>query len=231
MKIPLFDNDLTLTYLKSGTNVHKDAFDFAFREVYGIDAHASEIVIHGMIDPQIITEVMKIHGLSSNQIEEKIEEAMNVMVSYFTSHLDEGEFEAIGGVKEMLLALDEESIPVGILTGNIEEIAWLKLKQAGIDELIEFGSFGNLARKRVDLIDIAAKRAKEAGVDLKGNEFCIVGDSIKDIECAKEGGIRVAAVATGVFSLEQLEKANPDLALQSFRGPRNLARFINFLKN
>jgi phosphoglycolate phosphatase len=233
MKIPLFDNDLTLTRLKpGGVNAHDGAFDHAFKTVYGIDAHKSEIKTDGMIDPQIIATVLVNHGLSPEQIEVKMEEAMQDMVKFFKENCHQGEFEPLVGVKELLVVLKEQGIPVGVLTGNIEGIAEIKLTQAGIWDFIQFGAYGNLApnRKRVELIEVAAQRAKQAGIELAGNQLCIVGDAQLDVRTAKLGDIKSVAVATGVFSIEDLTTEGPELVVKSFADPADRDRFIKFLK-
>lgn len=229
MEIPLFDIDLTLCRLKAGRNVAMDAFDFAFKEVYGVNASQTEIVTHGMIDPQIMVEVLRLHNFRSEQIEEKMEVAMGVMVDYFMAHQGEGEYEALPYAREILEELKERNIPRGVLTGNIEATAWKKLEEIGLSDLIQFGAFGNLARKRVDLIGVAAERAKQAGIELVGNKLCIVGDALLDVRTAKQGKIKSVAVATGGFSLDELIAEGPELAIKSFAQEVDRNRFIDFL--
>lgn len=227
MKIPLFDNDGTLLRGGSGNKLHYDAFSFAFKEIYGIEAATSEIVADGMIDNQIIIEVVRLHGISEKEAKEKLPFAIQAMVEYCYAHQKNGNSTAMQGAKELLQTLKSQHIPIGVLTGNVEEIGWMKLKIAGLKEYIDFGSFGNLAMERVDLITIAQERYEKLFHEQwPRTDFVIVGDTPKDIACAREGGIQVIAVATGNYSKEELKEA--DIVLGSLEESTSILNFLTY---
>lgn len=225
MKIPLFDVDSTL--LKGGNQAHDAAFDYAIKTVYGVDASRQEIQAEGKIDPQIIIEVLGLHNVSTEKAKDKIEEAMDTMLSYFLKHEDEGECIVLPGVKELLIALKQSGAYIGALTGNVEGIGWRKLEIAGIKEFIGFGAFGNLAFRRPELIPIAEQRARDLyKKDFSPFDFVIIGDTPLDIACAKEGGIQSVGVATGSYSPEDLEKAGADVVVKSLKEKGTILSFL-----
>jgi len=227
VKIPLFDIDGTL--LEGINKPHLDAFDYALHTVYKQPtASVSELNFHGMIDTQILIEILKIHGISEKEAKRKMDEATQTMVSYFENHKESGEFILLSGVKPILKELQARQVPIGLLTGNVEQIGWKKIKLAGIRDYFTFGAFGNLAFKRVDLIKVAQERLQHiTGTEIPLKHFAIIGDTPLDIACAKAGGIEVIAVASGNFSVDELEKVGADLVLQSLHEKNKILEFLN----
>src|SRR3989344_5935 len=123
-KIPLFDIDWTLLKGEEiNKRVHREANDFALHNVY-----------------------------HQKNAKSKMPEAIEVMTQYFLEHADEGYFEPMPGTIGLLSELKERNIPMGLLTGNMENIGWEKLRKAGIKDYFSFGAFGSMAFRRVDLI-------------------------------------------------------------------------------
>lgn len=229
MKIPLFDIDGTL--FKTADPIHKDAFSYAFKQVYNVNADQTEINPEGMTDNQIILEILMLHGLSEEKIKKNIKDATNIMGYYFKKHETDVNPKILPGVTELLLKLKSRKNPIGILSGNVEDIAWIKIKKAGIRNFFDFGAFGNSAFKRVDLVEIARKNAENVFQKrFKTEDFVIVGDTPKDIKCAKDAGIKVIAVTTGVYSFNKLFKEKPDLLIHNFKD-KNGDNIIDFLDN
>lgn len=227
MRIPLFDIDKTLV---SGDNqAHLESFDFALRHVYKLgNASIKEINLDGMIDTQILIEVLKLHNVSENESIEKIPQAIQVMEEYYLHYQNVGELKVIKGAEEILQILKFNNVPCGLLSGNIESIGWHKLDKVNLKKFFRFGAFGNMAYRRVDLIDIAKKRAEETlHKPLHLSDFFIVGDSPLDISCAKAGNIPVVAVAQGSYSKEDLDAAGADLTLASLE---ESDKFLNFIQ-
>lgn len=210
--IPLFDLDSTL--LKGGNRAHRNSFAHAFRTVYGIEARVNEIVTAGMIDNGIIVEILGQHGVAVHDIHAHLTEAAQAMLAYFLEHEDEGEYLPLAGVEEFLIDLRARDIPIGLLTGNVGGIGWRKCEKAGIRHFLDFGAFGNEALRRSDLVPIAKERAR--GLCPAAENFVIVGDTPRDIACAKEARIHSIGVATGRYSKEELIAAGADAAIATF---------------
>lgn len=228
-KIPLFDIDWTL--LKGGdigNKIHHEAFDFALSTVYKEPtASQSEGTGQGKIDTQIMIDTLKLHGVTEDMAKIKMPEALEAMKKYFFQHADEGTFEPMPGAIELLDELKKRDIPLGLLTGNVTEIGWEKLKRAGIADYFSFGAFGSMAFRRVDLIAIAAQEAsKVLGRKVEISELVIVGDSPLDIACARDGGIPVIAVGAGSFKSHEL--AHADLTLESLEEKNKFLKFLGY---
>jgi phosphoglycolate phosphatase-like HAD superfamily hydrolase len=227
MKIPLFDIDGTL--FKTGGQLHQDAFNNAFLTIYGVPAKQRDINPEGMTDRQVIVEVLKLRGMIPEEIRLKISEATEYMKRYFDEHKNEAKPKVLPGVKELLTKLKEEGIPMGVLTGNVEGIAWTKIQTAGLRSFFDFGAFGGQSEVRAELVEIARINAQKAlDKSFQTQDFVIVGDTPKDIKCARDTGIQVIAVATGIYPFEELANEKPDLLVHSF-GNLERDRVIDFL--
>lgn len=224
-KIPLFDIDWTL--LRGGHVVHGAAFEYAYQAVYNLKgASINEIEHHGMIDSQILVLIAKKHGILEEEAKSKVPAALTAMVDYFMQHVGNGHYEVMPGVKELLESLKRLDIPMGLLTGNVEEIGWEKVRRAGIGDYFTFGAFGSMALKRVDLIPIANKRAEKIyHIKIPLQSFVIIGDSPLDIACARSGNIQIIAVASGDYKKHHLSEA--DLVVKSLEEKEKIIKFLN----
>lgn len=129
-----------------------------------------------------------------------------------------GKGRSLPGVPELLKRLEKrEDCLLGILTGNVEAGARLKLKHFDIDGYFGFGAFGTDHETRNGLGPIAIDRAEvAAGKRFDPSRAIIIGDTLKDIACARAFDARVIAVATGGVSEEILGSGNPDILLPNF---------------
>lgn len=226
-RIPLFDIDWTLLKGNPENKIaHNGAYDFAFQTIYNLLPDVKKgFFSEGKIDSQVLIEIAVANGVSEKEATDKLADAMTAMVSYFRDHAVEGHYEVMPGVKELLQEIASLNIPIGLLTGNLEEIGWEKVTRAGIRDYFTFGAFGSMALKRVDLIPIARKRAEEIykrKIPLKN--FVIVGDSLLDIACARDGGIPVIAVGAGHYKSHELSHA--DLVVDSLEEQDRIIKFL-----
>jgi phosphoglycolate phosphatase len=132
---------------------------------------------------------------------------------------DPNEGRVLDGVFELLedLALYQHA-QLGLLTGNTQSGAEIKLRHYGLHHHFLFGAFGSDRADRNLLGHIALERALAmTGKPFTPEQTLIIGDTPKDIACAHAMGARCLAVATGYFSAEQLEKAGADWVLGSLR--------------
>jgi phosphoglycolate phosphatase-like HAD superfamily hydrolase len=97
------------------------------------------------------------------------------------------------------------------VTGNFESIGWAKLSASGLRKFFAFGSFSNHAERRADIFRNGIEEVRRR---LGPNAVTyVVGDTPSDIHAAKELGIPIVSVATGIFPSSELEALNPDLCL------------------
>lgn len=225
-KIPLLDIDWTL--LVGNNKVHLDSFSFMFAKVFNKPAaKISDIDYRGKIDSQIIVEVLKTHGVSEEESTLKLHQAFALMNEYYKCHEKETNVVTLPGVKQLLQKLQELDILTGVLSGNIEQIAWKKLSKGGIRKYFSFGAFGDMAMRRVDLVKVAQKQIKDSlSLEVPVTQFVIVGDTPLDVACAKEAGIASIAVASGSYSVDRLKDEGADLVLKNLE---EIDTFISFL--
>ncbi|MCG8601056.1 MAG: HAD hydrolase-like protein [Verrucomicrobiales bacterium] len=135
------------------------------------------------------------------------------------AHRDKGKGRVLPGVVSLL-----ENLPCrfpghtsALLTGNTKKGAEIKLQHYGLNRFFEFGAFGCDHSDRNRLGHIAIERAAESsGRSIQGDDVVIIGDTLKDIACARACGANVLAVATGAASAEELKAAKPDALLSDF---------------
>ena len=117
------------------------------------------------------------------------------------------------GVEAILAHLVRNGALLGVATGNLEAIGWIKLEEAGLREWFRFGGFSDHFPIRAELVGNAARKAREmAGV---GARVCVVGDTPRDIEAARANALPVIAVATGRYSFEELLEGRPEVCASS----------------
>lgn len=134
------------------------------------------------------------------------------------------------GAEKLIRILDESNnCNIGLLTGNIARGAELKLQAVDLYKYFPIGAFGDDAKNRIDLADIAINRSlKHHGMKTNKNNTWIIGDSIHDIRCAHANSLRSLAVCTGFTSREELEKENPEFIIENFEDTNHI---INIFQN
>ncbi len=181
---------------------------------------------HGMTDKQIITEVLKKNGLSMQKIEEKMERCIELINRSFFQFVREEDLVVLTGVRELIVELWNKNLLLGLVTGNLEPIAWEKLRRTGLRRYFTIGGFGSDNIRRSALVRTAIMRAREnAGFSPDGKVF-LIGDTPRDIMAGREAGVRTIGVATGTYSEEELRKAGADSLLGGFLPTSNFMRII-----
>ncbi|MCW1886183.1 haloacid dehalogenase-like hydrolase [Luteolibacter flavescens] len=126
--------------------------------------------------------------------------------------------ERLAGIRE---------VTVGLLTGNIAGGAAAKMRHYGLDAHFAFGAYGCDHADRNLLGPVALQRAAaHAGRDFTAEETLVIGDTPKDIACARAIGARCLAVATGHFTAAQLREYGADVVVESLADPVVLATFL-----
>ncbi|MGE5041547.1 MAG: HAD family hydrolase [Candidatus Levyibacteriota bacterium] len=226
MKIPVFDLDWTLI-AKAEPKVHHHAFLYAFKVLYNVNI-SDEGFKEGSIDNQIIVESLSENGIPREKAIENLPKIHEVMIDYFMEHRHETVFKAMPGVAEALEAISKKDIPMGLLTGNVEEIGWEKLRLAGIDQYFKFGAFGSMGLTRPDLVPIAATRASnKLNTIVTVNDLVVVGDTPLDVECAKIGGAYSIAVGSGPkYPVDKLQSTGANLIIGSMQETGKILEFL-----
>ena len=141
-------------------------------------------------------------------------------IAAFSSSLKNGHsIEACHGGLELVSALARErDIILGLVTGNHQKTAALKLTTAGYDfECFHVGAYGHESADRTELVDLARERAvKQVGNKIASQNIIVIGDTARDVETAKGARVRSIAIATGTDEIEKLKEAQPDFLFEDF---------------
>jgi phosphoglycolate phosphatase-like HAD superfamily hydrolase len=218
--VVLWDIDGTLVR-SNGGRVSVSAFLRALRQVADSpDELPYPTDSGGKTDEQIALEVL----LAANLAEAT---AIGLLPAFREHYLRELEanreqllpdLRILPGVSDALEALRDRGVTQSLLTGNLEPIARLKLGCVGLSEYVDFelGAFGSDHRDRTCLVPITRQRLRER-LGIEDADIVVVGDTPRDIACARADNARVIAVATGRYSREMLAEHTPDVVLDDLQ--------------
>lgn len=217
IRLILFDIDGTL--LDAGESSWR-SFACVVGQFVGHEVATKRFSFAGMTDPQIMRELLLENGLSSERASQVLGDALERYQSHYLSHLKYAGIRPLPGARDLikrLAAVAPEQRVLGILSGNMEALVAPKLEAAGIPaSSFDIGSFGSDNADRDMLPAIAVQRGERL---LKTNilpcEVAIVGDTPRDIGCARHFGAVSIAVATGHYTIEQLKAAGPTCVVAS----------------
>ena len=198
--------------------------------IFGTCGRIHEVDFAGRTDLSIYREALECEGISPETIRECIPQLQAATVEILNQLAATGEvFRLCAGVAELLesLAADERFV-ASLLTGNLEKLAEAKLRLVGIWHYFRGrGAFGGDAEDRNHLPAIAAQRFSEHfGYSLPPDRFIIVGDTPRDIYCARHFGARVIAVASGNHTASQLQQLSPDAVLEDLTDTQQVLRLL-----
>ncbi|CAN5814434.1 HAD hydrolase-like protein [soil metagenome] len=214
-RLILFDIDGTL--LTAG-GAPRRAFRRALIEHFGTSGDEARTDFSGKTDPQIVYELMGRAGFDDHRIGERIERLFEHYLEGLERELrTEAGHRLHPGAAEVVGSLAEDPrVVLGLVTGNVERGARLKLERFDLWRRFAVGAFGSDHRDRDRLPQIAIERAcRLTGRDFTGADAIVVGDTPADIRCARAAGALAVAVATGRPTREELEAARPDVLLES----------------
>ena len=214
-RLVLFDIDGTLL---SAGGVSARALEAALVETFGTAGPAAGYDYSGKTDPQIVRELMRGAGLDDAAIEERRPLALERYSRRLAEWIRPEHVRPKPGVIDLLESLARQpDVRLGLLTGNLEPCARLKLEPLAANRFFGFGAYGSDHEDRYRLPAVALARAREAtGIAFEGEDTVIVGDSVHDVLCGRGLGVRAVAVSTGRTSPRTLAGAAPDALLPDF---------------
>lgn len=226
MRLALFDIDGTL--LREGI-APKLAFARALQETYDTTGPVSGFRFAGMTDPQCVAEIMRMAGVPDEVILERRDACLDRYAEHLAKEMRSHDGAKLyPGVKELLRHLSGRAdVVVGLLTGNVHRGAMLKLRRFSLGDYFRFGAFGDEHEDRCVLARIALEKAGDLlGRPVAGSEATVIGDTPRDVACARAIGARAVIVATGLVSRDELLAAEPDAILDSFEDLEGTLRAI-----
>lgn len=206
----LFDIDGTLLHCRDA--VHYFAFCDVLTRVAGHPVNLDGLPVQGKVDPGILRDAFARAGVEEAIWRPQLPRILENMAAHVEANSSKFEITVLPGVRNVLNYLRERGACLGVGTGNLERIGWAKLRSCGLRDFFQFGGFSDEYEDRGRMIAGAARKARaltrpEAAV-------LVVGDTPGDIQAARESGLDVLAVATGIFLAEELAGADlvvPDL--------------------
>ncbi len=208
----LFDIDGTL--LREGATPVGEAMSAALKEVHRVDTRdiRTRIDTSGRTHGEIARAILLDAGISVQRIDALADRVRDRCCELSDRLVGEDLSGAVlPGVRDLLGWLAaQEGVTLGLLTGNYEAIARLKVTRAGLGEFFApgQGAFGSDAEDRTALPAIARRRAGTAGAPYAREDTIVIGDTPRDIACARTDEVRCVAVASGAFDADALRDAD-----------------------
>jgi phosphoglycolate phosphatase len=234
LKILLWDIDGTLmSSVQHGS--FRNYFAPVMKQVFGTSGKLEELQVSGMTDFQIFYESLLHEGFTVESVREKLPELLEVFPLEMQRVVDgEKTHKLFGGVKEILQATKENPKFINaLLTGNLTPAARIKIGIFGLERYFDFSisAFGENSHDRNDLGFVAVQKAREKfDYNFNPSQFIIIGDTPKDIACARTCGAKVISVATGRnHPSEELAEFNPDVLLEDLTDTAQVLQILESL--
>jgi phosphoglycolate phosphatase-like HAD superfamily hydrolase len=223
-RLILFDIDGTLiTAGGAGTR----SMNRAFHALFGIEDAFRGISMAGKTDPQIMREGLKMNGYP--HWDGNVDAMKERYLDFLKEEINNPDRQLKPGVQSALDVFKQEGMSLGLLTGNLEQGAAIKLKPFGIYDYFIDGAFGSDHEDRNKLLPIAVRKFTARGDAFSSRECIVIGDTPRDVECAKINGAHCIAVATGPYSKEDLLRTDADIVLDSLQNKDIMMNFIRSL--
>lgn len=206
----LWDIDGTLLRA-SGAGVR--AFVQAFATVTGLEFPTGDLDMGGRTDPEIARRILAFAGAVGDHDALAEQMLLEVAAVYVANEVEYAQrTQPLPGVRQALSAFNELGVIQTVVTGNIEPIARMKVTAANVaDQLrLEVGGYGSDHSLRSELVHISSRRIAQIARRVEPHRTWVVGDTPRDLECARAAGVRCVLVATGTNDIARLESLGAD---------------------
>jgi phosphoglycolate phosphatase len=211
----LFDIDGTLI-VTGGAGAA--SWRLAFDELYGIPADIGQFTDNGMTDPDVGRQTFE--AVMHREPERReFTRLLERRLHYLHQTVQESDgYRVLAGVEELLPRLIDDGYLLGLVTGNLDAAAHIKLHRARLNRFFSFGGYGSDSTDRGELTRIALQRAALVyGEDVTPEQAIVVGDTPHDVEGAHAAGIQCVGVGSHHFDVQQLRAAGADYAIASLQ--------------
>ncbi len=220
-KLILFDIDGTLI-TSGGAGVR--SLNRAFYELLGIKGAFENITMAGKTDPQIMKEGLRLHGFPYEN--GNLSNMIDMYLHFLQDEIENPLRKIKPGIKDALNLFNQKGMALGLLTGNLEKGAKIKLSPFGLYEYFLDGAFGSDHEDRDKLLPIAIEKFSRRGFDFSVKDCIVIGDTPRDVKCAKIHGAHCIAVATGPYTKEDLFNTDADIVFDSLFDTESCITFI-----
>lgn len=217
----LFDIDGTLIHTGgAGTR----SMNMAFAELFGIKDAFSGYSMAGKTDKQIMRDGLKLHGLP--RLDGNLESLVDSYLKNLKVEIHNPQRRFQPGIRDILSRFVSEGFVLGLLTGNLEQGARIKLDAFDLNGYFPDGAFGSDDEDRDRLLPVAIKKFALRGYSFIPRNCFVVGDTPRDVRCAKVHGAHALAVATGPYSREDLLGTEADEIFDTLEDVEHCVEFI-----
>ena len=226
-RLVLFDIDGTLVSSRGG--IGRRAISRVMSGLHGAPVEVSVEECAGRPDPQIVRRVFERLGYGREEAQALLPRALGLYLDALeATYSEQAGAYCHAGVPELLARLEGESgLVLGLLTGNLERGARIKLGPFGLNRHFPFGAFGSDHEERHLLPAVAVERAlRTTGTRFEGKDIVIIGDTVHDVRCGRHLGVTAVAVASGPTSREDLAAEGPDFLADDLRPTPGLLEAI-----
>lgn len=219
-KLLLFDVD--------GILIQSDAIKFDYwnaivKKHFNLEVSRESVYRHGKTDRQILFELIQFAGIKDPEKDRRFLEALNDLERIVREAMKKEKIKKVLGVEKFVQLIVKKDVKIGLLTGNTYKKAKVKLIGCGLWKYFKIGAFGDATKIRSELIPIALNDAKEKfKINFDRADVYLVGDTVRDIRCAREAGVKIIAVATGKETVDQLKREKPDHVFKDFSDPSKI---------
>jgi phosphoglycolate phosphatase-like HAD superfamily hydrolase len=222
VRLILFDIDGTLID-SGGAGIR--SLDLALKELFSVENGFYGISMAGKTDTQIIKEGLMKHGMSADR---NVESIVRIYLNHLREEIKNDRKYVKPGIYEVLRNLSlKKDTGLGLLTGNLEQGARIKLEPFRLNAYFRSGAFGSDDEDRNNLLPIAVKRFEELFErKIEADNCIIVGDTPRDVECAHIHGAICIGVATGPYSANDLMEAGADHVFEDLLDHDSLFDFL-----
>jgi len=220
----LFDIDGTLLRTKGAG---RTSTRLAMMDVYGTAGRIDQHQFGGKTDWHTLVELLHDSGYDHARIGETMPDFERAMAKHLRDVIHDAEVTVMPMAHEVVRTLrEDDGVMIGIVTGNTRSSAGIKLGAAGFDTAwFAVGAYGSEAIDRNDLPKLALARANTVcDCEIQPEHVIIIGDTVRDIECARAVGGVAVAVKTGFEDNALLKEAQPDYLLDDLTGFLDILR-------
>jgi phosphoglycolate phosphatase-like HAD superfamily hydrolase len=183
------------------------------REAFAVDTTIEGIAYHGKTDLGILRAALERKGVSSDRFEANLPAALEVVCRDVSANASRIAPTVCPAIPEVLAELKAAGKLLGLASGNLASVGWLKIEAAGLRDFFSFGCFSDQHESRADIfrqavIEVQRRLGKSATV-------CFIGDTPEDIKAARLANSKIIAVCTGIFGADELASDKPDICVAS----------------
>ncbi len=222
-RLILFDVDGTL--IKQWDKVPSPSA-MLIKTYFNLDFKNSSFSGDGMTDRQILIEKLRLLEVKNPEEDSRLETALSGYAAITEEIMKKFVVEPIPGVELLIKLLLNKGVTLGLLTGNTEGRARIKLEKVGLWHYFKLGAFGQFTTNRSELVGIAIGEAKKVGIMVTKENVFVIGDTVRDVQCAKAAGVKSIAVATGKQAAKTLAAEKPDFLFNNFSDPDPIIRAV-----